>query len=71
MDQKRRRYLFALAGRYNLTRQERLELAELILRRDVRSWAYLSDQDAARLVDVLEGYALLSHLLSERATSPS
>lgn len=62
----RRRYLFALAGKYGLTREERLDLAELVLRKDVRSWAYLSDGDMGRLVDTLEGHALVQHLLDTR-----
>jgi hypothetical protein len=64
---QRRRYLFALAGRYHLTQQERLELTEQILRRDVYSWNELSTPEMARLVDVFEGHALLQHLLETRS----
>jgi hypothetical protein len=63
----RRRYLFALAGRYHLTREERLSLTEMVLRKDVRSWSELTETDMRRLVDTLEGHALVQHLLETRS----
>ena len=51
------------ADRYGLDRDDRLHLAEVLLRRDVTSWKQLSEPDLVRLLDALEGFALINHLL--------
>jgi hypothetical protein len=58
--------LFVYADTFGLTRDERIELAETLLRRDVASWKNLTDRDVDRLLDAFEGAALITHLLSER-----
>jgi hypothetical protein len=50
-----------------LTRDERLELASYVLRRDVATWRTLSDEQVWRMLDALEGYELVHRLLAERA----
>lgn len=50
------------ARRYNLTREDRLQLAEVLLWRDVASWKTLSEPELCRVLDALEGYALITHL---------
>ena len=62
----RRRKLFALAGEIGLTRDERLEIACYLLRRDITSWKQLDDEQRSRLLDALEGYQLVEVLLSLR-----
>lgn len=43
-----------------MTRDERLELASYILRRDITTWKTLSDEQVWRLLDALEGHELRS-----------
>lgn len=50
------------ARRYNLTREDRLQLAEVLLWRDVHSWKTLNEPELCRVLDALEGYALITHL---------
>lgn len=63
----KRRKAMAYAKTYGLSRQDRLDLAEILLRRDVTSWKQLDDDQLTRLLDCLEGYALISHLRSVQA----
>lgn len=49
-----------LAKQYGLTREDRLQLAEVLLWKDVPSWSGLSDDEIGRLLDALEGYALIT-----------
>jgi hypothetical protein len=62
----RRAKLFAHAKRFGMSRDERIDLAEIVLRRDVGSWKSLSDREVERMLDVLEGAALVIHLLQQR-----
>lgn len=48
---------------YGLERSERLELSEMILRRDITSWTQLDDAEMTRVLDALEGFGLVAHLL--------
>jgi len=48
---------------YGLERSERLELSEMILRRDVTSWTELDEPQMLRVLDALEGFGLICHLL--------
>jgi hypothetical protein len=64
--QARRRKLFLLAAKFDLTRDERIELAQYLLRRDITSWKQLSDAQVCRLLDALEGTELVLQLISMR-----
>ncbi len=63
-----------LAKRLRLPREDRIQLAEVLLWKDVASWKDLSDDDIQRLLDAFEGYALISHLRTQqeqpRRTAP-
>lgn len=56
------------AAAIGLTREERLELAEYALRRDVPSFSDLTLAELSRLCDSLEGYRLVTALLELRVT---
>lgn len=51
---------------YGLTREDRLSLSEMVLRRDITSWKNLTDAQLERMLDVLEGYGLITVLLEQR-----
>lgn len=57
------------ARHYEMTREDRLELAEILLRRDVRSWKDLDENQLVRLLDALEGFALINHIRISRNRS--
>lgn len=65
----RRRKLFAICAEIGLTRDERHQLSEMLLHRDITTWATLEDADRCRLLDALEGYMLIDVLLSLRPPS--
>lgn len=60
------------ADEIGLSRDERIDLAQYVLRRDITSWADLDHDQVMRLLDCLEGYELVSELLAQRppAVSP-
>lgn len=62
------RKLWQLSQSFGLDRDERIELAEMILRRDVRTWSgnEFSHQEANKLITALEGYYLVEELLALR-----
>ena len=62
----RRRRLFVWVRELNFTRDERLALAEYLLRRDIKSWDDLSEEQVCRLLDAFEGHSLIEELLSQR-----
>lgn len=62
----RRRKLFGYAATFGMSRQERIDLAEMMLRRDVTSWKDLNGEQVNRLLDAFEGAALIMHLLATR-----
>lgn len=70
MPATRRRKLFVIADEIGLLRQERIELAEAILWRDVGSWSVLTDEQVGRLLDALEGYQKVRWLLVNRPGPP-
>lgn len=47
---------------YGLTREDRISLAETLLWRDVESWKTLTEEELVRILDALEGHALICHL---------
>lgn len=63
----RRRKLFVLSDQIGLDRDERIEIARVILWRDITSWGNLDDAQVDRLLDVLEGYAVVNWTLTNRA----
>jgi len=60
------RRAFALANAIGLDRSERLELAEMLLGRDVTSWKQLVHYDVVRLVDAMVGTGLMAALKEVR-----
>lgn len=55
-----------LAKGCGLSRDDRLDLAHVILGREVESWSELSLGEAKRLTDALEGFAFVVHLQAEQ-----
>lgn len=51
--------IFAICNRFRLTRGDRLELASVLLDRNLDSYKDLSKAEAARVRDALEGAALV------------
>jgi hypothetical protein len=62
----RRKKLFAQADLVGLDRDERIELARVILHRDITSWSNLAPEQVDRMLDVFEGYEKISWLLANR-----
>ncbi len=62
----RRNKMYLLAMEIGLTRDDRIDLAQYILRRDITSWKDLTDEQVLRILDALEGYQLVHHLLAVR-----
>lgn len=60
------RALQVRAKQCGLSREERLELAEVILRRDVTTWRGLTLREAQRLMDAMEGFGYIAHLQIEQ-----
>jgi hypothetical protein len=58
----RQRKMFVLASEIGLTQPERIELAQYLLRRDIRSWKDLDEAQVCRILDALEGYQLITAL---------
>ncbi len=58
--------MFLLADMIGLTRDERIELTQVMLRRDITSWKQLDDVQVLRMLDVLEGYEKVRWLLDVR-----
>jgi hypothetical protein len=61
-----RKAMFALAREIELTRQDRLDLAELVLERDVETWGDLSFDEASKLLTAMNGYLWVRHLRTRR-----
>lgn len=57
------RKAMAAADECGLRRGERIDLAEFLLRRDVRSWKELTEAELNRLLDALEGWRLICYLI--------
>lgn len=66
--QARYRKCMMLFKRLGISRAERLELVSTLLWRDVESFSDLSEAEIVRVLDALEGFALISHLLSTRVS---
>ena len=55
-----------LAGEIGLTREERMEIARVILWRSITSWNQLDDAQVARLLDALEGHLVVVETFRQR-----
>ena len=66
-DVRRKRKLWMLAKSLGLSHDERIELTQYLLRRDITSWEHLTDEQVLRLLDALEGFQLISALMAMRA----
>lgn len=61
--------LQVLAAECGLTRDDRLALAEVLLRRDCRSWRDLNNREAHLMSAALEGFGYITHLHATRVPS--
>ena len=61
-NESRRRKLHLVARELGFTREDRIDLAEKLLWRDVESWKDLSSAEVTRLLDAFEGYELISFI---------
>lgn len=66
VEERRRRKVYALAKELGLSRCDRLDLAEFLLRRDITSWRQLDDGQIGRLLDALEGAQLVDQLRAQQ-----
>lgn len=64
-DPKKRAKLFALVTFIGLTPDERAEITELVLG-EPHSWSDLTDTQATRLLDALEGWVHVNQLIGMR-----
>lgn len=60
------RKLFCVAKEIGLDDEERIALSTYLLRRDMTTWKGLTDEQASRLLDAVEGFQLISELLRQR-----
>lgn len=60
--ERRRRKLYMKAREMQLSKSDRIDLAQYFLRRDYTSWKDLSDREVCRMLDAFEGYELLSFI---------
>jgi hypothetical protein len=67
----RMRKLMAVCAEVGLSKEERMELATYLLRRDVVTFKGLEDDQVDRLLDALEGYQLVTTLVGQRVDSYS
>lgn len=66
MPEARRRKAYLLAREIGLSRDDRLHLAEYLLRRDVTTWEGLDDEQISRLLDGMESHMLILELYRQR-----
>jgi hypothetical protein len=62
---KRLRKAFVLAGEIGLTDDERYELSAFFLGED-SSWKNLNSVQLDRILDMMDGYVIISHLVNNR-----
>lgn len=65
------RHLRASADRAGLSREERIELAEMMLKRDIVSWSSLTRDEQRRMLDACEGWRYISALHLLRSPLPA
>lgn len=61
-----RKQAYAMASDLGLSRADRLELAEMLLKTDVTSWRNLTEQQISRITDCLHGWVFVTALLEQR-----
>lgn len=61
-----RRAIFAICNAFHLSRGERIEVATVLLNRNVESFRDLSAVEVSRLRDALEGAALVCNIQIEK-----
>lgn len=66
MSRAQQQRLFASARNLGMTDAERIDFAEVILRRDVTTWKDLTFAEAGRIIDAFEGYEKITWLLLSR-----
>jgi hypothetical protein len=71
MSDSQHRMLRHLADWAHLDRSQRLELASMVLNRQVGTWRYLSCFEASRLIDHLQGYLLINQVHNTPVPEPS
>jgi hypothetical protein len=64
--EKMRRAMYALANELKLSRDDRLELAEMLLNKEVESWGTLSFDEAGKMLTAMNGYTLIRHLRTRK-----
>lgn len=62
----RRKKMYAVAKEIGLSRGERIELAQYLLRRDISSWSDLDEDQVCRILDAMEGWLLIETLNAMR-----
>lgn len=61
---KKLKKIFQRCDEIGLDRDDRMELAQYLLRRDIVSFKDLTEAQMDRMLDALEGFDLISHLLA-------
>lgn len=65
VDTRSERFRKAMAAADDcfLTREDRIDLAEYLLRRDIRSWKELTEAQLLRILDAFEGHRLINQMI--------
>lgn len=71
MTSRQKRRLFAQSSSLGFTPQDRRDLAEMILKKDIESWKTLTFGDANRLIDAFEGFEKISWILTNQIKAPN
>lgn len=61
--------MFAVATHLGLQRDELIDLASYLLRRDISSSKQLDEEQVGRMLDALEGFELVTALIAQRPPS--
>lgn len=64
--ESKRRKAYCIADELGLTRDERIEMARVLLWRDVTSWGGLSDSQMERLLDAMQGFQIVVEIFRQR-----
>lgn len=69
LQERMRRKMYAVARELTLSRDERIELSRLVLRREIMSWKELDPQQINRMLDALEGATAIIEIARQRQGS--
>ena len=58
--------LWVICKQLGLSDEERHSFTEMFLRKDDPSWSNLTEHEVSRLLDALEGFALIASLYRQR-----